>query len=101
MYVQKIVHIFVAYKKEVRMITTTITDFRANVKQYVDTIINDNGTLLINRGNTAAVLISLEEYNSIKATERILISPTVSDSITVGVEQLNRGECVEVDIDML
>ena len=45
------------------MTTTTISDFRANAKQYIDWVINDSGTLLINRGNTAAVLISLEEYN--------------------------------------
>ncbi len=83
------------------MITTTITDFRANVKQYIDTIINDNGTLLINRGNTAAILISLEEYNSIKATESILASPAISDEVVMGVEQWKSGESIEVDLDLL
>lgn len=83
------------------MITTTISDFRANVKQYIDSIINDNGTLLINRGDTAAVLISLEEYNSIKATERILTSPAASREVVTGVEQWMNGESIEVDIDSL
>jgi len=82
------------------MITTNITDFRANAKQYVDSIINNNGTLLINRGNTAAVLISLEEYNSIKATEGVLLSPT-STEVMAGVEQWENGECVEVDLALL
>ena len=41
------------------MTVTTISEFRSNAKHYVDNIINDNGTLIINRGNTAAVLISL------------------------------------------
>ena len=83
------------------MTTTTISDFRANAKQYIDSIINDNGTLLINRGNTAAVLISLEEYNSIKATERILASPAASREVVSGVEQWMNGESIEVDIDSL
>ena len=83
------------------MTTTTISDFRANAKQYIDSIINDNGTLLINRGNTAAVLISLEEYNSIKATERILISPEVSGEVVTGLEQWMNGESIEIDIDSL
>ena len=48
------------------MKVTNITDFRANIRKYIDSVINDNGSLVINRGNTAAVLISLEEYNSIK-----------------------------------
>lgn len=83
------------------MTTTTISDFRANAKQYIDWVINDSGTLLINRGNTAAVLISLEEYNSIKATERILISPEISREVVTGVEQWMNGESIEIDIDSL
>ena len=83
------------------MIVTTISEFRSNAKRYVDNIINDNGTLIINRGNTAAVLISLEEYNSIKATQSLLASQTLSQEVTIGIEQLRGGECIEVDIDSL
>lgn len=83
------------------MITTTISEFRANAKKYIDSIINDNGTLIINRGNTAAVLISLDEYNSIKATESVLASQTVTDDLTKSIEQWKNGQCVEVDIDSL
>jgi antitoxin YefM len=83
------------------MIVTTISEFRSNAKRYVDNIINDNGTLIINRGNTAAVLISLEEYNSIKATQSLLASQTLSQEVTIGIDQLRGGECIEVDIDSL
>lgn len=83
------------------MRTTTITDFRANVKRYVEAIIDDNDALLINRGNTAAVLISLKEYNSIKATESILASSDISNEVTLGIEQWKSGEHIEVDIDSL
>ena len=83
------------------MTVTTISEFRSNAKRYVDNIINDNGTLIINRGNTAAVLISLEEYNSIKATQSLLESQTLSQEVTIGIDQLRGGECIEVDIDSL
>ena len=83
------------------MTTTTISEFRANAKKYIDNVISDNGTLIINRGNTAAVLISLEEYKSIKTTERVLASQVVIDNLTNGIEQCNNGQSIEVDIDSL
>lgn len=83
------------------MTVTTISDFRSNAKRYVDSVINDNGTLIINRGTTAAVLISLEEYNSIKATQELLSSESVSDGVDVGIEQWKNGDRVEVDLDIL
>ncbi len=83
------------------MTTTTISEFRANAKKYIDNIISDNGALIINRGNTAAVLISLEEYNSIKATESVLASQVVTDNLTNGIEHWKNGQSIEVDIDSL
>ena len=83
------------------MTVTTISEFRSNAKRYVDSVINDNGTLIINRGTTAAVLISLEEYNSIKATQELLSSESVSDGVDVGIEQWKNGDRVEVDLDIL
>ena len=100
MLVQNFVRIFVGQIK-LNMTVTTISEFRSNAKRYVDSIINDNGTLIINRGNTAAVLISLDEYNSIKATQSILASHTISHEVTIGIEQLKSGECIEVDLDLL
>ena len=83
------------------MTTTTISEFRANAKKYIVNIISDNGALIINRGNTAAVLISLEEYNSIKATESVLASQVVTDNLTNGIEHWKNGQRIEVDIDSL
>lgn len=47
------------------------------------------------------MLISLEEYNSIKATESVLASQVVTDNLTNGVEQCKNGQSIEVDIDSL
>ena len=83
------------------MTVATISEFRANVRRYVDEVINNSGSLLINRGNTAAVLISLDEYNSIKETEKVLSSEKLSGRLDAGIEELNSGKAVAVDIDEL
>lgn len=83
------------------MKVTSISDFRENVRQYVDSVISNNGSLVINRGKTAAVLISLEEYNSIKATESIVESPVESERLVAGISEWRCGEGIEVNIEDL
>lgn len=88
----------ITYKK---MKTTSVSDFRTNMKRYLDAVIFDSDCVVINRGNTGAVLISLEEYNSIKGTEAILASERMTSSIHTGLEDITRGEVEEIDIDAL
>lgn len=83
------------------MRVTTISDFRANVRSYVDDVIKNSGSVLINRGNTAAVLISLDEYNSIKSTERIMDSEKLSSRVEEGLDELKEKKGIEVDINEL
>ena len=83
------------------MTVTNITDFRANAKQYIDNVINDNSALIINRGNTAAVLISLEEYNSIKATQSLLESHVMSHEVAIGIEHQQRPRNPETPADII
>lgn len=83
------------------MKTTSVSDFRTNMKRYLDAVIFDSDSVVINRGNTGAVLISLDEYNSIKGTESILTSERLGRSIRAGMEEIGRGEVEEVDIDSL
>lgn len=83
------------------MKTTSVTEFRANLKRYLDAAIFDSDSVVINRGNTGAVLISLEEFNSIKGTEAILASDRMMSAIKTGLEDIVQGEVEEVDIDEL
>lgn len=83
------------------MKTTSVSDFRTNMKRYLDAVIFDSDSVIINRGNTGAVLISLEEYNSIKGTESILASERMGRAIQTGMQEIANGEVEEVDIDSL
>ena len=64
------------------MITANYTELRNNLKGYIDSVIENTDTLLINRsGGAGAVLMSLEEYNAIKETEYIMRSRAMMDII--------------------
>ena len=44
------------------MLTTTISDFRKNIRRYLDRVTENFETLIINRGkDKGVVIISLEE----------------------------------------
>lgn len=83
------------------MKATSVSDFRTNMKRYLDAVIYDSDCVVINRGNTGAVLISLDEYNSIKGTQAILSSERMMRSIQSGLEDIASGRVEEVDIDAL
>jgi len=83
------------------MTTTSVTNFRANIKQYLDAVINDCQEVIINRGRESAVLISLDEYNSLKETEYLMSSKEMEKAILKGMEDVKSGKYVEVDIDEL
>ncbi|MBR6246452.1 MAG: type II toxin-antitoxin system Phd/YefM family antitoxin [Bacteroidales bacterium] len=83
------------------MKTTSVSDFRSNLKYYLDAVTRDYDNVVINRGSTGAVLISLDEYNAIKGTESVLASERLSRAVQEGIEAVSRGDVVEVDIDAL
>lgn len=77
------------------MRTTNFTDLRNNLKKYLDAVINDSDTVIINRdGGTGAVLISLDEYNAIKETEYIMSSPAMMEAIREGERDIKAGRFV-------
>lgn len=74
------------------MKTTNFSDLRKNLKGYLDSVINDSDTVIINRdGNTGAVIMSLDEYNSLKETEYIMSSPETMRRIKDGAKSIAAG----------
>lgn len=84
------------------MRTANYSELRKNLKSYLDGVINDNEPLLVHRsGNESVVVISLDEYNSIKETEYIMKSPVMMDIIREGEDEIKRGGGEKADIDNL
>ncbi len=78
------------------MISTTISDFRKDVKKYLDKVSNNFETLIINRGkDSGIVIISLEEYNSMLATNHELSSRRNELRLDSAIEKLNNGQGFE------
>lgn len=77
------------------MKTVNFTELRKNLRSYLDGVINDTDTVVISRENgTAAVIISMDEYNAIKETEYIIQSQATMEAIRRASDELDRGESV-------
>ena len=84
------------------MRTANYSELRNNLKSYLDGVINESEPLLVHRaGNDSVVVISLEEYNSIKETEYIMKSPAMMDIIRKGEKDIKDRKGKVVDIDEL
>lgn len=84
------------------MITANYTDFRSNMKTYMDSVVNDCDTVVINRGKgNGVVMMSLDEYNSLKETEYIMSSEQVMNDIRKGEKDLKEGKGIEVNLEEL
>ena len=81
------------------MLTTTISDFRSNIKKYLDRVSKNFETLIINRGkDTGVVVMSLDEYNSLRATAHEISSKTNEQRLDSAIEKLRKGESFQKDL---
>ncbi len=68
------------------------TDLRLNLKKWLDLVVDDVEELIITRKNQKdLVLISLEEYNSLKETH-YLLSGKNRDVVLKSVEEAKKGK---------
>lgn len=75
------------------MITTTISSFRKDIKKYLDNVTRNFETLIINRGkDNGVVIMSLEEYNSLTATQHELSSKVNEQRLDSAIEKFKTGK---------
>ena len=82
------------------MKTTSYTDLKADLKSYIDAVIDDYDTVVVNHGNgngKGVVMISLDEYNSLKETEYLMSSPDTMKAIHKGEEDIKNGNSISQD----
>jgi antitoxin YefM len=71
------------------MKAANFTEFRTNLKQLLDDVENNNETLVIKRGaGHGAVLISLDEFNSLMETVHLLSSRANADRLYESIKQM-------------
>lgn len=75
------------------MLTTSISDFRKDIKRYLDKVTQNFETLIINRGkDNGVVIMSLAEYNSLCATQHELSSKENEKRLDAAIEKLKSGK---------
>lgn len=81
------------------MITTSISDFRKDIKNYLNKVTQNFETLIINRGkDSGVVVISLEEYNSLQATQHELSSSTNEKRLDSAIAKFRSGSNFRRDL---
>ena len=81
------------------MITTSISDFRKDIKKYLDNVTENFETLIINRGkDSGVVIISLDEYNSLTATQHELSSRINESRLDSAIEKLKSESSFQKDL---
>jgi len=82
------------------MITTNISDFRKDIKEYLNKVTQNFETLIINRGkNSGVVVISLEEYNSLQATQHELSSAKNESRLDSAISKFRSGDSFVKDVE--
>lgn len=77
------------------MRSANYSEMRANMKHYLDSVINDNEPLLVHRqGQESVVVMSLADYNAITETEYIMKSKAMMEAIKKGEEDIADGRSI-------
>lgn len=75
------------------MLIASVSDFRKDIKSYLDRVVKNVETLIINRGkDDGIVVMSLEEYNSLMATNHELSSRKNELRLDAAIEKLKNGK---------
>lgn len=81
------------------MIAANYSEFRTDLKKYLDQVEDNNETLIIKRKTgKGAVIISLEEYNSLMETMHLLSSKRNADRLYESIQQVKSGKTVKPDL---
>ncbi len=77
----------------------SITEARANLKQVIDSVVDDHTAVAITRrGAGAAVLMSMDDYNGLLETVHLLSNPAGAARLLRAINSDGKGR-VEIDGD--
>ena len=81
------------------MLVTTVSEFRKDIKTYLDRVVNNFETLIINRGKDSGIVVmSLQEYNSLMATNHELSSRKNEQRLDSAIAKLKSGTTFNRDL---
>ena len=95
----KILYLYLYKIKYKFMVVASISDFRKDIKSYLDRVSKNFETLIINRGkDSGIVVISLQEYNSLMATNHELTSRNNELRLDSAILKLKNNDSFSKDL---
>jgi len=77
------------------MLAANYSEFRGDLKKFLDNVEFNKETLIIKRGKgNGTVLISLDEYNSLMETVHLLSTKANADHLYESIEQMKKGDVI-------
>lgn len=81
------------------MRTMTYTESRAHYAEVLDSVINDREEIVITRsGHDPVVIVSLEDFESLRETAYLMRSPTNARRLLDAMERLEAGSGDDHDL---
>ena len=81
------------------MLVANVSDFRKDIKTYLDRVAKNFETLIINRGKDESIVVmSLEEYNALMATNYELSSRKNETRLDSAIEKFKSGKSFVKDL---
>lgn len=78
---------------------TSYSNFRQNLKSFLDKVFLDHNPLFVTRTNGEdVVVLSKQDYESLKETLHLLSSPKNAERLLKGIEEYERGEGQENEL---
>ncbi len=81
------------------MRTMTYSESRAHYAETLDSVVNDREEVVITRaGHESVVIVSLDDYESLKETAYLLRSPANARRLLASIERLEDGQGVHHEL---
>lgn len=81
------------------MLIASISDFRKDIKSYLDKVAKNFETLIINRGKDEGIVVmSLNEYNALMATNHELSSRKNEMRLDTAIKNSRDGKTFEKEL---
>lgn len=77
---------------------TNISEFRKNLKKYIEGVAGSHHKVIINSNGKSVVLMSLDEYNEMDETDYLLSNESNREMMYKGKAQIDSGLAVPVNI---